>query len=75
LTGKDSDQLFNRFEAILRKHSVSDTTNAFNKIFNLFLAKIFDEKKRESDELDFQWKENRDDNVDFQVRLINLYQQ
>jgi type I restriction enzyme M protein len=57
----------------LRKHSVSDTPNAFNKIFNLFLAKIFDEKKRDNDELDFQWKENKDDNVDFQVRLINLY--
>jgi len=75
LTWKDSENLFNRFEAILRKHSVSDSPNAFNKIFNLFLAKIYDEKKRDNDELDFQWKENKDDNVEFQVRLINLYQQ
>ena len=74
LTDKDSEIIFNRFDSILRKHSVSDSPNAFNRIFNLFLAKIFDEQKKESDELEFQWLENRDDNVDFQVRLINLYQ-
>ena len=48
--------------------------NAFNKIFNLFLAKIYDEKKRDNDELDFQWREKIDDPVEFQIRLINLYQ-
>jgi len=74
LEEKDWDKIFNRFESILRTHCVSDSPNAFNKIFNLFLAKIFDEKKRDIDELDFQWKENIDDDVDFQVRLINLYQ-
>jgi type I restriction enzyme M protein len=57
LTKEDSSSLFNKFDSILRKHSVSDHPNAFNKIFNLFLAKIFDEKKRDNDELDFQWKE------------------
>lgn len=75
LEKENSVSLFNKFEAILRKHTVSDGPNAFNKIFNLFLAKIFDEKKRDTDELDFQWKEGIDDNVDFQVRLINLYKE
>lgn len=75
LEKEDSVSLFNKFEAILRKHTVSDGPNAFNKIFNLFLAKIFDEKKRETDELDFQWKEGRDDDVNFQIRLINLHKE
>lgn len=73
LKEEDGDSIFNSFESILRAHSVSDAPNAFNKIFNLFLAKIFDEKKREIDELDFQWKENKDNHVNFQIRLINLY--
>jgi type I restriction enzyme M protein len=75
LDKEDSNSLFNKFDAILRKHSVSDHPNAFNKIFNLFLAKIFDEKKRDNDELEFQWIEGKDDSVDFQVRLINLYKE
>ena len=69
----DSGKLFHGFASILRKHSVSDKPNAFNKIFNLFLAKIYDEKKRDTDELDFQWKEGKDDPVEFQIRLINLH--
>jgi type I restriction enzyme M protein len=73
LNEADSGFIFHEFLSILRKHSVSDKPNAFNKIFNLFLAKIYDEKKREGDELDFQWKEKRDNPVDFQIRLINLY--
>lgn len=70
----DSSFIFHEFLSILRKHSVSDKPNAFNKIFNLFLAKIYDEKKRDNDELEFQWKEKSDDDVSFQIRLINLYQ-
>ncbi len=73
ISEKDSGFIFHQFAAILRKHSVSDKPNAFNKIFNLFLAKIFDEKKKDNDVLEFQWKENEDDDVDFQVRLINLH--
>ncbi|MDR0676664.1 MAG: restriction endonuclease subunit S, partial [Elusimicrobiota bacterium] len=45
------------------------------KIFNLFLAKIYDEKKRDDDVLEFQWKENADNPVEFQIRLINLYRE
>lgn len=72
LTEEVSDKLFHGFASILRKHSVSDKPNAFNKIFNLFLAKLYDEAKRDEDELDFHWRDN-DNAVDFQVRLIDLH--
>ena len=49
--------LFNSFAEILRRHVISDKSNAFNKIFNLFVCKIYDEDtKRPTDDLDFQWK-------------------
>lgn len=73
LTEENSGKIFHGFLSILRKHSVSDKPNAFNKIFNLFLAKIYDEKKRDNDTLDFQWLEEVDNPVDFQVRLYNLH--
>lgn len=66
--------LFNKFATILRRHSVSDKPNAFNKIFNLFLAKLYDEQKMPSQELEFHWREN-DNPVDFQVRLFNLHKE
>ncbi|MEM0576673.1 restriction endonuclease subunit S [Flavobacterium polysaccharolyticum] len=68
----ESTKIFHEFASILRKHSVSDKPNAFNKIFNLFLAKLYDEAKRENDELEFHWRQD-DNAVDFQVRLINLH--
>jgi type I restriction enzyme M protein len=77
----DSGALFHGFASILRKHSVSDKPNAFNKIFNLFLAKIYDEgqcdtdKKRNTAPLDFQWREGSDTDEDFQIRLINLHKE
>ncbi len=70
-----SISLFHSFLSILRKHSVSDKPNAFNVIFDLFLAKLWDEKKEDFDEMDFQWKENEDDAVSFQYRLIRLYKE
>jgi type I restriction enzyme M protein len=74
LTEDEGKKLFHGFATILRKHSVSDKPNAFNVIFNLFLAKLYDEQKRDEDELEFQWK--KDDNpVDFQVRLYNLHKE
>jgi type I restriction enzyme M protein len=75
LEASDSGLIFNSIASILRKHSVSDKPNAFNKIFNLFLAKICDEQKEDDEELDFQWKEKKGDLVDFEVRLVNLYQE
>lgn len=72
----DSSFIFNRFLEILRHNVVSDKGNAFNKIFTLFLCKVYDETtKIEGDgkELDFQWKEGVDDHIKFQLRLTDLY--
>ena len=71
---QESQKLFNEFASILRKHSVSDKPNAFNVIFNLFLAKLYDEAKGENDELEFHWREN-DNPIDFQVRLYRLHKE
>lgn len=73
LTENDGGDIFNRFTEILRKNVVSDKTNAFNKIFNLFLCKIVDEfETGESEELKFQWKEE-ESNEDVMIRLNDLY--
>jgi len=72
---EDSSFIFNRFLEILRHNIVSDKPNAFNKIFTLFLCKIYDEKVNEGteNELGFQWLEGIDDDVSFQLRLTDLY--
>ena len=72
---EDSSFIFNRFLEILRHNVVSDKPNAFNKIFTLFLCKIYDEKVNEGteNELGFQWLEGIDDDVSFQLRLTDLY--
>jgi type I restriction enzyme M protein len=67
-----STKIFHEFASILRKHSVSDKPNAFNKIFNLFLSKLYDESKRANDRLYYHLREYYNA-VDFQVRLINLH--
>lgn len=74
ITQEDSSFIFNQFLEILRHNVVSDKGNAFNKIFTLFLCKVYDEtSKQEGEELDFQWKEGFDDHVKFQLRLNDLY--
>lgn len=74
ITQDDSSFIFNQFLEILRHNVVSDKGNAFNKIFTLFLCKVYDEtSKKDTDELDFQWKEGQDDDVSFQLRLTKLY--
>lgn len=71
---EDSSFIFNRFLEILRHNVVSDKGNAFNKIFTLFLCKVYDEtSKQDDEELDFQWKEGVDNHVKFQLRLTDLY--
>lgn len=71
---EDSSFIYNRFLEILRHNVVSDKGNAFNKIFTLFLCKVYDETSKQADEeLDFQWKEGIDDDVSFQLRLTDLY--
>lgn len=65
--------LFNSFAEVLRRHVVSDKPNAFNKIFNLFVCKIYDEDaKVDTDILDFQWKSG-DTHQSVLDRLITLY--
>ncbi len=74
ITQEDSSFIFHQFLEILRHNVVSDKGNAFNKIFTLFLCKVYDEtSKQEGEELDFQWKEGFDDHVKFQLRLNDLY--
>ncbi len=72
---EDSSFIFNRFLEILRHNVVSDKGNAFNRIFTLFLCKIYDEKSNEGtdDELAFQWLEGIDTHRSFQLRLTDLY--
>lgn len=71
---EDSSFIFNQFLEILRHNVVSDKPNAFNKIFTLFLCKIYDEKAtKPNDELSFQWLEGKDDHITFQKRLTDLY--
>lgn len=68
--------IFNLFAEILRRNVISDKSNAFNKIFNLFLCKIVDEDKKYANpnsELDFQWKVDNDDPKSFLLRLEGLY--
>lgn len=72
---EDSSFIFNRFLEILRHNVVSDKGNAFNRIFTLFLCKIYDEKTNEGtdNELGFQWLEAIDNHRSFQLRLTDLY--
>ena len=67
------NKLYNSFMEILRKHAISDKSNAFNIFFNLFVCKIYDEEfKGENDVLDFQWKLS--DSIDeFMNRISKLY--
>ena len=74
ITEQDSSVIFNQFLEILRHNVVSDKPNAFNKIFTLFLCKVYDEKStKPNEELKFQWCEGVDDDVTFQLRLSDLY--
>lgn len=72
---EESRRIFYQFLTILRKNSISDKGNAFNKIFNLFICKIKDEDSKDSnDTLDFQWKTN-DTEEALLNRLNDLYKQ
>ena len=50
----DIQKKYHEFTTILRQHNVSGRENAFDKLVNLFLAKIVDEI-RNSDKLQFYW--------------------
>jgi type I restriction-modification system DNA methylase subunit len=54
----DADKIqkkYHEFATILRQHNVSGHENAFDKLVNLFLAKVVDEKNN-AKELKFYWK-------------------
>lgn len=62
------------FATILRKYNVSGRENAFDKLVNLFLCKIVDEKNNPKD-LQFYWKGIAYDTpFELQDRLQKLYQ-
>ena len=65
---------YHEFASILRKYNVSSKENAFDKLINLFIAKIIDETYNQA-ELKCLWKGAAFDNYfDLQDRLQSLYQ-
>ncbi|WP_274584738.1 N-6 DNA methylase [Neisseria leonii] len=64
---------YHQFATIMRQHNVSGRENAFDKLVNLFLAKIKDERENPN-ELKVYWKGAAQDNYfDLQDRLQALY--
>ena len=64
---------YHEFASILRQHNISGRENAFDKLVNLFLAKVVDETNN-SDNLSFYWKGAAyDDPFRLQDRLQKLY--
>ncbi len=73
IASKDIQGKYHEFATILRQHNVSGRENAFDKLVNLFLCKITDEKEN-SEELKFYWRGRAYDTpFDFQDRLQQLY--
>ena len=65
---------YNEFATILRQHNVSGHENAFDKLVNLFLAKVVDEKHNPKN-LSFYWKGMAYDDIkSLTDRLQKLYQ-
>jgi type I restriction enzyme M protein len=52
---RDIQPKYNEFATILRQHNVAGRENAFDKLINLFLCKIVDEKQNPNN-LKFYWK-------------------
>ena len=67
------EKKYNEFALILRKHTISSHENAFDKLINLFIAKIIDEKYN-AHQLKLLWKGIAyDDDFSLQDRLNELY--
>ena len=66
------DKIVDKFEKILRIHSISDKENAFNRLISLFICKLADEIQN-NDILDFQYKDNIDTYESLYERLNKLY--
>jgi len=74
ISSHDIQGKYHEFATILRQHNVSGRENAFDKLVNLFLCKIVDEKYN-PDELKFYWKGIAyDDPFSLMDRLQKLYQ-
>lgn len=64
---------YHQFATIMRQHNVSARENAFDKLVNLFLCKVVDEKAN-PENLKVYWKGAASDNhYDLQDRLQQLY--
>lgn len=73
ITSESMQKKYNEFATILRQHNVSGHENAFDKLVNLFLAKVVDETSNPNS-LDFYWKGAAyDDFFRLQDRLQKLY--
>ncbi len=73
VSSKDIAGKYHEFATILRQHNVSGRENAFDRLVNLFLCKVVDEKNN-SKELEFYWKGIAyDDPFALQDRLQKLY--
>ncbi len=73
VSSKDIAWKYHEFATILRQHNVSWRENAFDKLVNLFLCKVVDEKDNSGD-LQFYWKwKAYDDPFALQDRLQKLY--
>jgi type I restriction enzyme M protein len=69
----DIQKKYHEFATILRQHNISGRENAFDKLINLFLAKIVDELQN-ADSLMFYWRGVAFDNYyDLQDRIQRLY--
>ena len=76
LKREDSEGIYNQFAEILRHNVVSDKPNAFNKIINMFLCKIWDEDNTAEDkEVKFQTRTLGRDKTDEELLedLNDLY--
>ncbi|BBF08723.1 TPA: N-6 DNA methylase [Haemophilus influenzae] len=64
---------YHQFATIMRQHNVSARENAFDKLVNIFLCKVVDEKAN-PENLKVYWKGAASDNhYDLQDRLQQLY--
>ena len=55
VNNEEIQKKYHEFALILRQHNVSGRENAFDKLVNLFLAKVVDETNNPED-LHFYWK-------------------
>ena len=69
----DRNGIYNQFATILRRHNISGKENAFDKLVNLFLCKIYDEFFNPQ-KLEFVYLDKFDTFEDLQDRLMQLYQ-